>query len=243
MRLRVTDWACEAGRVTGRRVFLDVGGHMGETLAEVIKPRWRFDRIWSFEPVAGCVVVLESLADARVTVVPAGWWSANTEMVLNNPGALNASIEPIDGATTSERCRFIDGATWMAENIAESDQVWMKMNIEASEIEVLDRLLSTGEISKVDHLVVHFDVEWHGRYADAAVMRRRLDDAGVSWSEAKRVMFGRTRGAKTATWLATTQGERARPWLAMLEHQARRRVWRVRRWVRHRRAARDKPTT
>ena len=50
-------------QVVARRVFLDVGGHVGETLAEVVKPRWAFDRIWTFEPATACLPALEAFAD------------------------------------------------------------------------------------------------------------------------------------------------------------------------------------
>ena len=80
----------------------------------------------------------------------------------------------------------------MADNISERDAVWLKINVEASEVEVLERLLDTGEIRKVDHLVVHFDVDKLGRASDAIPVRRRLVEVGIEWREAKDVMFGRT---------------------------------------------------
>ncbi|MCO5321155.1 MAG: hypothetical protein M9922_07125 [Microthrixaceae bacterium] len=223
-----------------RRVFLDVGGHVGETLGEVMKPRWGFDRIWSFEPVRECVIELDRIVashnDDRVTIVPAGWWSSDTEMLLNNPGALNASIEEIAGAEASEQCRFIDAAGWMAENIGLEDEVWLKLNIEASEVAVLGRLLDTGEIDKIDHLVVHFDVELAGKFSEANAMRKRLNESDVPWREANRVMFGRTQEAKTSTWLAWTNGSRVGFSLNMMEHRARRVLWqarvKARRWAR-----------
>lgn len=33
------------------RIFLDVGAHDGQTLAEVLKPEYRFDRVYAFEPM------------------------------------------------------------------------------------------------------------------------------------------------------------------------------------------------
>ena len=223
-----------------RRIFLDVGGHLGETLAVAVQPRWRFDRIWTFEPASECLPALRALADERVEVVPAGWWSSDTTLDLHEPGHLGASAATgtrrAGGAV--ETCRFIDAARWMAENIESTDTVWMKVNIEAAEVEVLRRLLDTGEIAKVDHLVVHFDIE---RVVDdqehqADDMRRRLSEAGVSYREAPEVMFGRTRAAKTENWLAWTEAGRIERFRYVgarrAIHSARRQVFRVRRYLR-----------
>src|SRR6478752_2919370 len=78
----------------GRRVFLDVGGHVGESLSVAMQPRWRFERIWTFEPTASCAVELEKMSDRRVTVVPAGWWSSDAEMDVHDPGTIHASVLP-----------------------------------------------------------------------------------------------------------------------------------------------------
>jgi FkbM family methyltransferase len=216
----------------GRRVFLDVGGHVGESLSVAMQPRWRFERIWTFEPTASCAAELEAMSDRRVTVVPAGWWSSDMEMDVHDPGRLHASVLPEASVFGQvERCRFVDAGRWMADNISERDTVWLKINVEASEVEVLERLLDTGEIRKVDHLVVHFDVDKLGRASDAIPVRRRLGEAGIEWREAKDVMFGRTDQQKVATWLAWTEGRRAEFVRHKWEHQIRRRVWRARRRI------------
>lgn len=216
-----------------RRVFLDVGGYVGDTVSVAMQPRWGFDRIWTFEPTAGCVEKLRELErrDERVTVVPAGWWSSDTEMDIHDPGTLHASVEAAASRHGQvERCRFVDAAKWMADHVADSDVVWLKINCEASEVEVLDRLISAGEIGRVDHLVVHFDVEKIGQGEKAVDMRARLDAHGAPWREANQVLFGRTDADKIATWLAWTHGDRWTFVGRMLEHRARRLLW----WARRR---------
>lgn len=220
-----------------RRVFLDAGGHDGETLMVVQQPRWGFDRIWTFEPTSACVARLEALADERTEVVAAGLWSCDALMDIHDPGTLHASVD----ATASrfgdvESCRFIDAATWMGEHVTAHDEVWMKINVEAAEIAVLDRLLESGEIATVDHLVVHFDAEKVGRSDEADEMRRRLDAAGVPYSDAADVMFGRTVEDKTICWLTHTRGGRWSFVRRRTEHRARALVWRIRRRLRRHRA-------
>lgn len=218
-----------------RRVFLDVGGHTGESVTAALDRRWGFDRIWTFEPTRRCVEVLERIADDRLTVVPAGWWSEDTEMVIHDPGTLHASIDAAASrAGEVERCSFLDAARWMSENIDPDDVVWLKLNIEGAEVEVLDRLLTSGEIDKVRHLVVHFDIEKLGQPDQASAMRTRLDQAGVPWREASSVMFGRTDTSKVSTWLAWTHGDHLRFARQKAEHLLRRRVFLARQRLRRR---------
>jgi len=217
-----------AGQGAGRprRVFLDVGAHQGQSLRAALEERWGFDRIWAFEPTQPCLEILGRIVDNRLTVVPAGWWSADAEMVVHDPGAIGASVDARKsrGGETA-RCSFIDAARWMSENIDPTDLVWLKINIEGAEIDVLDRLLSSGEISKVDHLVVHFDIEKLGEYERAAEMRQRLDDAGVKWREAKTVMFGPNDTYKLNTWLAWTHGLHVQRAAQKVTYAARRRLY------------------
>jgi hypothetical protein len=216
--------------MAGRKIFLDVGGHHGETVSAVVDRQWGFDAIWTFEPVSSCVRRLAHLAGPRVTVVPAGWWSEELELDVHDPGELWATVEP-DGARSSsvERCRFVDASRWVADNIRADDLVWLKLNIEAAEVQVLHKLIDTGEIFKFDHVVVHFDAEKLGHHEDSAALRRRLDDAHVSWHDAREVLVGRTTTEKTSAWLALTHGQKARFWRYKIEHEMRRRVFRIRR--------------
>lgn len=209
-----------------RRVFLDVGAHRGQSVRAALERRWAFDRVWTFEPTRPCIEVLEAIVDDRLTVVPAGWWSADTEKVVHDPGAIGASIDARKsrGGETAT-CAFVDAARWMSENIAPDDVVWLKMNIEGAEVEVLDRLLTSGEIKKVSHLAVHFDIEKLGEFEKAAEMRRRLDEAGVRWCEAKSVMFGPDDTYKVNTWLAWTNGRRLQFMAQKLTYAVRRRLY------------------
>lgn len=192
-----------------RRVFVDVGAHLGETLEEVVRPRWRFDRIWTFEPASSCLPSIRRFVDERVEVVPAGWWTSTTTMELHDPGAIGASVAAEKALTDEvEQCQFIDAAGWVEEHLRDDDTVWLKLNCEGAECDVLDRLLDAGAMARFDHVLVHFDVEKIPSMAHRAeVTRRRLDAAGVDYVEPSRVFFGRSHAAKTANWLAWTEAE------------------------------------
>ena len=211
------------------RVLLDVGAHVGDTVRVALEQRWQFDQVWAFEPTTVCLDRLREITDPRLTVVDAGWWSSDETIDIHDPGTLHASVLPeASREDRVERCQLVDAAAWMAAYIDEDDVVWVKMNIEAAEIEALRRLLETGEIRKVDHLVVHFDSEKYGGHGDARDVREQLDASGIEWRDAGRVMFGRDDASKMHSWLAWTMGDRFDFERRRLEHRARAAVWRAR---------------
>jgi len=193
------------------RVFLDVGAHQGETLEEVVKPRWRFDRIWCFEPATVCLQAIGRFVDERVEVVNAGLGARDETALLHDPGTIGASVHAAKALTEeAEEVRIVDASAWLSEHVGADDVVWMKVNCEGSECDLLDHLVATGAISKVDHLLVHFDVEKiPGMGHRATETRRRLEDAGVAWIEASLILFGRSHALKTANWLAWTEAARS----------------------------------
>jgi FkbM family methyltransferase len=217
---------------------LDVGGHVGETLAEVVKPCWRFDRVFTFEPASVNLPALERIADDRVEIVAAGWWHEDTELDLHDPGAIGASVAAEKALTAQvEICSFIDAAVWLQENVAPDDTVWAKLNCEGAECGVIDHLDDAGALELIDHLLVHFDVEKiPGHEHQAPVTRRRLDQSDVEWIEANRIMFGRSHAAKTANWIRWTEAGMLAKWryrhLARLAFRARQRLYPVKQAIR-----------
>lgn len=194
----------------GRRVFLDVGAHVGETLREATQPRWRFDAIYAFEPVVSNLVQLEKFRDLRVEVVPAGWWNQDTELPVFDPGSIGASIHAAKSLTSnSVMCSFLDAGEWLRENTTENDTIWLKLNCEGAECNIIDRLHDQGVLGRINYLLIHFDVEKvPGQEFRATRARDLLAESGVEVCEAKEIMFGRSHAAKTANWLAWTEAGR-----------------------------------
>ena len=211
----------------GRRVFLDIGAHHGETLEEVVKPRWRFDRIWCFEPATACLPAIRRFADDRVEVVNAGLGPRDETVELHDPGSIGASIHAAKAATAHvETVQLLDAAAWMQGHVDDGDTVWVKVNCEGAECDLLEHLLDTGQAQKIAHLLVHFDAEKiPGMAHRAPETRRRLDAAGVPWIEAGKILSGRSHARKTANWLAWTEagtyGRLRHRYLARWEFRAR----------------------
>jgi FkbM family methyltransferase len=213
------------------RIFLDIGAHVGETLEVVLDPRWKFDRVVSFEPAPECWAALERFTDPRLELCRFGLWDGDAAVPLNNPGDVGASVaadkDPVDEATV---CEFRDASAWFAQHVGHEDEVFAKINVEGAEYEVIESLSRSGQLKKLDHLLVHFDVRKSPARAHLEpAIRARLDEAGIDYQPAEDIQFGGViRG--TRNWLLWC--EAAPRWrdlrykrVRRLEHQARLRLY------------------
>lgn len=197
-----------------RRVFLDIGAHLGETLEEALSPRWGFASIVCFEPASPCWPVLEDMADTRVEIERFGLWDRDEVLTLHDPGAIGASLsaEKSLGAGT-EVCEVRDGAEWFRRHVRTEDTVYVKINIEGAECDLVDRLIATAEIAKIDHLMIHFDVlKIASQRHRAAETVTALNASGIDWMDAAEIMFGRSHALKTRNWLLYCEQGRGGRW-------------------------------
>ncbi|MEY4371344.1 MAG: hypothetical protein RL219_113 [Actinomycetota bacterium] len=183
------------------RVFLDIGGHTGETLRIALDPKWAFDRIHVFEPASHCWPLLDELADHRTVVHRFGLWDSDARLELHNPGAIGASVmADKDPVTSSEWCEFRDAATWFAEHLSPDDDVIAKVNVEGAEVEVIARLAAMDQLRRIRSLFIHFDAAKSPSRAHLVTdTKRLLDQNGVRYFDAS--SMGPVRRA-TANWLA-----------------------------------------
>ncbi|HEY0098616.1 MAG TPA: FkbM family methyltransferase [Pyrinomonadaceae bacterium] len=141
------------------KIFIDVGGHLGETVEAVIDPKYGFDVIYSFEPVSSCCERIRQIRDSRVRVMTVGLSNRDFEASIHNPGSLGASLyeDAPDAQGKSEKCRFIEAARFFREHIKQSDRVYLKLNCEGSEVDVIENLIINDEWSKVTNAMIDFD--------------------------------------------------------------------------------------
>jgi hypothetical protein len=103
---------------------------------------------------------------------------------------------------TAVDAEFRDAAVWFREHLSSDDEVVVKVNCEGAECDLLDHLVASGELAKVDELVVHFDVrKVPGQEHREAETRARLDAARIPYRPAESIFFGRNTQEKTANWL------------------------------------------
>lgn len=186
------------------KVLLDVGAHVGETLEVALDSRWGFDTIHCFEPAPQCWPALTDLADHRTVIHRFGLWDRDSRIPLFDAGAIGASIFHEKAAGTEPTFVDVkDVGRWLAENLVDGDQVVMKLNCEGAECDVIERMHASGQLHRIDELLVHFDVrKIPGQAHRESEARELLNAAGVTYVPAENIMFGRNTQEKTRNWLA-----------------------------------------
>lgn len=178
------------------RMFIDVGGHTGETVEAVLDPAFAFDAIYSFEPVPACADQIRQIEDPRVHVIEAGLLDRDVELELFSPGGVAGSIHKghtqLEDPDHSIVCTFRDAATFFEENVSHDDFVVVKLNCEGSECAVIDRLIEQGQIQKVDNALIDFDiVKVKGGAAVMEATIQKMESAGFDrWYRPEDVQYG-----------------------------------------------------
>lgn len=148
------------------KIFLDIGAHHGQTLQEVIKPKYGFDEIHAFEPVpSNCDIIQETCKDKRVIVNEFGLLDCICHRKIYAAGSMGGSIfeERFANGKSKEElpdtlCTFCDASLWFSTHLSEDDYVIVKINTEGSEIAIIYDLLSTGVYDLLNHILIDFDV-------------------------------------------------------------------------------------
>ena len=157
----------------GRKIFLDVGSNVGQTIEEVIKPIHKFDLVFGFEPMEECCdIINEKFKSDILKVYNFGFYKENCEkvMFLNSPKFYGGNpdlggsiyLDKVDRMNNvndrvDKICHFKDVGEWFKNNIKEDDYVIMKLNVEGSECDIVERLIESGEYDKIDKLLIDFD--------------------------------------------------------------------------------------
>ena len=191
-----------------RKIFLDVGGHFGQTLEEVLKPLYHFDQVYCFEPFPPCFEVLtDTFDDPRLTLVPYGLSNVTGTLAFHSNGAgdMGSSVKANDEdqKTIVPECAFVRASEFFAEHIAADDLVVMKLNCEGSECDIMNDLIDTGEVSKIDDVMIDFDVRKYPNHAheEPALMQRMADTGFDNFSLCEKVMRGKGHQGRIANWL------------------------------------------
>jgi FkbM family methyltransferase len=143
------------------RIFLDVGGYLGDSVYAALDPLFGFDRIYTFEPVDWLAANLGRIADSRLTVVKAGLLDSTGARKVFHAGTLAGSVFSDAPAYleqgTEQTCQFIEASDFFRSHIGNGDTVYMKLNCEGAECAILENLAQTGQIKKITEVLVDFD--------------------------------------------------------------------------------------
>lgn len=148
------------------RIFLDIGAWKGDTAQSVLSSKHEFDRIYCFEPQAYLCNDIRALNNPKVIDLEFGLWNKTGKTNLywqadkkgRKTDGATVYKDKFETETKSTEVMMVKASTWFAENIKPDDYVVMKINCEGSECDIIDDLVDSGEFSKVNALMVDFDV-------------------------------------------------------------------------------------
>ena len=151
-------------------IFFDVGGHLGYFSKNILD---KFNcQVYVFEPLSDNFEKLkENLKDySNIKFYKIALSDFDGITSISDLGASASLFDRSEGTTKNKAIvksfkTFVD-----EEEIIEID--FMKINIEGSEFELLDHMIDTGYISKVNHLQIQF----HNFVNDSEVKRKTIRD-------------------------------------------------------------------
>ena len=191
------------------KIFLDIGANEGQTLNEVIKKEYAFDKIICFEPSKIFLIKLNkfALSDKRIQICNFGLSNKNEEVKLFEAGTLSGSIfkrEDID-KSNSEIIKLVDTQEWFNKNIKSDDLVFVKINCEGSEVDILDSLIEGGGINNIYSVLITFDIREFEKLQHKEIeIRRRLKDKKLTnYCFSDHMMIGNTHEKRIKNWLKT----------------------------------------
>ena len=204
------------------KIFLDVGSNRGQTLAELLEPRYEFDRIflkygfdrvYCFEPVPELHQVLANeYRDPRIVINEVGLWNQNCQRPIFSPGSQSGSIfaDKVNvDPKHSVMCSFVRASEWFRDHLTEADEVYLKLNCEGCEVDIIEDLLDSNEYRKVRSLGVAFDVKkipsQRGREIE---ITRRLESCGYRNYVDIELEIGDSREEIMRSWLLSAGADR-----------------------------------
>lgn len=191
-------------------IFIDVGAYEGQTLDEVIKPRWGFSKIYSLEPMPRQFEVLTQKYShlENVELLEYGLSNQTGEaLIYGDNSIMEASIyaDKRDANSSFETvCQFVEASEFVSKLSLKTDERFiMKLNCEGAETIILQNLIDTGVIWDLDNIMIDFDVRKipSMAWSEAHIMKELKRIGFNKYSLCDEVMHGVTHQDRIANWL------------------------------------------
>lgn len=150
------------------KLFIDVGGHFGETLDEIFSLPHRFDVVHCLEPQTKCCSFIENkfaeqIAVGKLVVHNFGLANFDGEATLYGGDRFSCGASlfsdkiDIDSGQT-EKCKFVKASSFVKKVVQEDNFAVMKLNCEGGEALILRDLMREGRIHSLNSIYVDFDI-------------------------------------------------------------------------------------
>ena len=191
------------------KIFIDIGAHIGQTLHEVSKEKYAFDKIVCFEPSSFCLDELKKIAleDDRIEICKFGLSNKNQDIELFMPGTQSGSIyKEEDHSMEKEEVETIklhDACEWFESNTNADDYIVVKTNCEGSEVDILDSLLDGNIMKNIYCFLITFDIRNYEEFQHREVeIRKRLKKENLTnFCFSDNVMIGTSHEKRIKHWL------------------------------------------
>lgn len=193
-------------------VFLDIGAHRGQTLWEVLKPKYAFDKIYAFEPRSKEYNILDNNHghEEHLEILPFGLADCTSTMELygtNRRGAASIYPEKINvDPSFRETCSFVEASLFFRTHLSADDINIVKINCEGGEVPIVNNLIDSGEIWKISAASICWDADKiPGMEEITRQTQSRLKEIGFTRHElpaGTRKVYGRTHQDRIGNWLS-----------------------------------------
>ncbi len=188
------------------KIFLDVGSHKGETLTEVIKSKYNFEKIYCFEPSQKCIKYLKNIHDKRVNILNYGLSDKNQVLKLYNSGSLGATIineHLLDNNNSFEKVKLVKASHWFEKNIKPQDLVIVKLNCEGSECDIIEDLINFNQFSYIYNVLITFDIREFPKLSFREIeIRKKLKKTKLNnFCFSDNIMKGKNHQSRINYWL------------------------------------------
>lgn len=188
-----------------KRIFLDVGGHMGQTLREVIKDYYNFDEVHCFEPALKNYRYLrKNLSRPNVFIHNIGLSNKTENVYLYDPGKMGASIYEDKGGIDSSKktlIKVVEVSKWIKDNLDMNDTIIMKLNCEGAECDIIENMINNNVYNNIDNIMIDFDVRKVPSQKDREEYIKDLIKNKKNYCLCEDVMIGKTHGLRIKNWL------------------------------------------
>ena len=190
-------------------IFVDIGGHLGQSVEVALRPDWRFDHVHTFEPDETCARHIEdrfkvAVAAGRLTVHHAALADKGGTLTLygdNAKGGASVVAGALANLGTPTQVEALDVNRFIAA-LGSDVRLYLKLNCEGGEVAILNRLCELPDKSRIAGIVADFDVVKMGfGYFEKRGVIRRVAAAGMPMMLSERVMVGKTHALRLANWL------------------------------------------
>jgi len=149
----------EHDNINETSIVIEIGGYHGDFTAEIAA---RYNpHIWVFEPVTAFFSIIEKRFKKNRKI-------KSLKMGLSNYTTSRKISIDSDGSSLfrerknkdSETIQMKDIVEWFNENDIESVAL-MQINIEGGEYSLLERLIESGYVCKIEHIQIQFHDQYH----------------------------------------------------------------------------------